>query len=65
MDCKLITTPVHPTCNLSKDNKSSMVDQMEYRGLIHSLLYLTASRPDIFTVYGCVLDSNQILEKLT
>ena len=40
-------TPMHPTCILEKDEVSMKVDQKLYRGMIRSLLYLTASRPDI------------------
>jgi len=40
-----------PVCYLDLDEKGTSVDQTKYRGLIGSLLYLTASRPDImFTV---------------
>src|SRR3954469_16452290 len=47
-------TPMHPTCVLGKDEVSKKVDQKLYRGMIGSLLYLTASRPDIlFSVCLC------------
>ena len=35
------------TCKLDMDKKDKKVDQKLYRGMIGSLLYLTASRPDI------------------
>ena len=35
------------TCMLEKDENGKKVDQKLYRGMIGSLLYLTASRPDI------------------
>ena len=42
------------TCKLDKDEKGKKVDQKLYRGIIGSLLYLTASRPDImFSVCTC------------
>jgi len=45
---------MHPTCTLSKEDTGSKVDQKLYRGIIGSLLYLTASRPDIlFNVCLC------------
>ena len=45
---------MHPTCTLSKEDQGSKVDQKLYRGMIGSLLYLTASRPDIlFNVCLC------------
>ncbi|KAK2367888.1 putative mitochondrial protein [Trifolium repens] len=46
-DCKPMTTPMHPTSSLNKEEIGSKVDQKLYRGMIGSLLYLTASRPDI------------------
>src|SRR3954462_8744476 len=38
---------MHPSCIVGKDEVSKKVDQKIYRGMIGSLLYLTASRPDI------------------
>jgi len=39
---------------LDKDEKGKEVDIKNYRAMIGSLLYLTASRPDImFSVYLC------------
>jgi len=38
---------MHPTCILSKEDTGIKVDQKLYRGMIGSLLYLTASRPNI------------------
>ncbi|KAK2374267.1 putative mitochondrial protein [Trifolium repens] len=46
-DCKIMSTPMHPSSSLSKEEIGSKVDQKLYRGMIGSLLYLTASRPDI------------------
>ncbi|KAK2389835.1 hypothetical protein QL285_063397 [Trifolium repens] len=45
---------MHPTSSLSKEDSEGKVDQKLYRGMIGSLLYLTASRPDIlFSVCLC------------
>ena len=53
-DCKEMNTPMHPTYTLSKEDQGSKVDQKLYRGMIGSLLYLTASIPDIlFSVCLC------------
>ncbi|KAK2429156.1 hypothetical protein QL285_027616 [Trifolium repens] len=46
-DCKTMATSMHPTSSLSKEEIGSKVDQKLYRGMIGSLFYLTASRPDI------------------
>jgi len=53
-ECKVMNTPMHPTCTLSKEDTGSKVDQKLYRGMIGSLLYLTASRPyTLFNVCLC------------
>ena len=47
-------TPMSTTLKLDKDEKGKSVDQSLYRSIIGSLLYLTASRPDIcFSVGLC------------
>ena len=65
VDCKLTTTHMHLTCNLSIDDSSNKVDQKVYKCMIGSILYLTASRRDtLFSVcYEHV--SNLFLKKLT
>jgi len=45
--CKEASTPISTSCYLDLDEKGIIVDQTKYRGLIGSLLYLTASRPNI------------------
>lgn len=45
--CKMSKTLIHPTCILEKDEVSAKVEHKIYRGMIGSLLYLTAFRPDI------------------
>jgi len=53
-DSKEIDTPIATTTKLDIDEPGSSVDQKLYRGMIGSLLYLTASRPDIvFSVGLC------------
>ncbi|KAH9680653.1 Integrase catalytic domain-containing protein [Citrus sinensis] len=48
------TTPMSTTIKLDKEEKGKEVDIKTYRGMIGSLLYLTASRPDImFSVCLC------------
>ncbi|KAK2968267.1 hypothetical protein RJ640_019329 [Escallonia rubra] len=47
-------TPISPSVNLIKDENGKDVDSKLFRGMIGSLLYLTASRPDImFSVCIC------------
>jgi hypothetical protein len=45
--CKLIKTPMPTNGHLDLDEGGNPVDQTLYRSMIDSLLYLTASRPDI------------------
>ncbi|CAM8956709.1 unnamed protein product [Rhodiola kirilowii] len=42
-----MATPISPSDSLGRDESSPKVDQTLYKGIIGSLLYLTASRPDI------------------
>jgi hypothetical protein len=44
---KAMTTPMSMTIALDADEEGEHVDQKEYRSMIGSLLYLTATRPDI------------------
>ncbi|XP_070034888.1 uncharacterized protein [Nicotiana tomentosiformis] len=54
MDSKEIDTPIATTTKLDIDEPDLSVDQKLYRGMIDSLLYLTASRHDIvFSVGLC------------
>jgi hypothetical protein len=53
-DCKSIKTPMPTNGHLDLDEGGKSVDQKLYRYMIGSLLYLTASRPDImFSVCMC------------
>jgi len=45
---------MHPITSLGLDKESNLVDNIEYREMIESLLYLTKSRPNIMhNVYLC------------
>nr|XP_016498269.1 PREDICTED: uncharacterized mitochondrial protein AtMg00810-like [Nicotiana tabacum] len=46
-NAKPIGTPMSPTTTIEGDKNRKSVDEIIYRGMIGSLLYLTASRPDI------------------
>ncbi|WVZ84222.1 hypothetical protein U9M48_031276 [Paspalum notatum var. saurae] len=53
-DSKPMTTPMGTNMVLDADEDGEAVDQKEFRGMIGSLLYLTATRPDIqFVVCLC------------
>ena len=46
-DCKPVSAPISTSVKVGKDEGSKKVDDSMYRSLIGSLLYLTASVPDI------------------
>eukprot|EP00253_Pinus_taeda_P032099 PITA_32099 len=46
-DCKPATTPMEPGLKLSAQSSSPPVDETLFRQLVGSLIYLTATRPDI------------------
>ena len=53
-DAKAISTPMGTNSNLDSDATGNMVYQKLYQSMIRSLLYVTASRPDIiFSVCMC------------
>jgi hypothetical protein len=53
-DSKPLLTPMSTTTTLDADEDGGPVDQKEYRSMIGSLLYFTATRPDIqFSVCLC------------
>ncbi|GKB78213.1 hypothetical protein Tco_0945108 [Tanacetum coccineum] len=54
-DSKLIKTPMSSETKLTQDEDGESIDDTNYHGMIGSLLYLTASRPNImFSVCLCV-----------
>jgi ABC-type phosphate/phosphonate transport system permease subunit len=53
-DSKAMTTPMSTTTALEADEEGEHLDQNEYRNMIRSLLYLTATSTDIqFSVCLC------------
>jgi hypothetical protein len=46
-ELKPVSTPMSSVASLGPDEDGESVDQREYRSMIGSLLYLTATRPDI------------------
>nr|CAN79692.1 hypothetical protein VITISV_030995 [Vitis vinifera] len=49
-EAKVMKTPMSSSIKLDKDEKGKSIDSTMYRGMIGSLLYLTASRPDIMYI---------------
>jgi hypothetical protein len=53
-DAKGNSTPIRTNGSLDSDTSGNMVEQKMYRSMIGSLLYVTASRPDVmFSVCMC------------
>ncbi|KAL8148697.1 hypothetical protein AgCh_005889 [Apium graveolens] len=56
VDCSPASTHMSTVIKLDEDKKDKSVDITSYRGMIESLLYLTASRQDImFTICLCAI----------
>ncbi len=53
-ECKPVSTLMVTGYKLSNDNESTEVDTNLYRSMIGSLLYVTASRPDVMHAVGLV-----------
>ncbi|XP_070045154.1 uncharacterized mitochondrial protein AtMg00810-like [Nicotiana tomentosiformis] len=53
---KVIDTLIATATRLDIDKPGSLINQTMYRGVIGSLLYLTASRPDIVFSVGYLVD---------
>jgi len=58
--CKDASTPMSTSCYMDVDTTGIAVDESKYRGLIGSLLYLTAVDQMLCLQYASVLDSNPI-----
>lgn len=46
-NCKAVETPIASNCKVSKEDGAPKAASSNYRSIIDSLLYLTASRPDL------------------
>jgi hypothetical protein len=62
-DSKAMATPMSTTTALDADEEGEHVDQKEYRNMIGSLLYLTATRPDI--QFSSVRSFSRVFEDFT
>ena len=52
-EAKTMKTPMSSSIKLDKDEKGKPIDSTMYRGIIGSLLYLIASRPNIMYSVRC------------
>lgn len=58
-----MATPMHPSMVIDEDEKGNDTSKNKYRGMIGSLLYLIASRPDIVFVV-CLCEKFQSCPKI-
>lgn len=61
---KVIVTPMSTLCNINKDKSGKRFEEINYRSIIGSLIYLNASRPNIMFVvymYACFQSSQKEL----
>nr|GFA16840.1 uncharacterized mitochondrial protein AtMg00810-like [Tanacetum cinerariifolium] len=63
--CDPVDTPMVEKSKLDEDKEGKAIDQSHYRGMIGTLLYLTASRPDLQLLNACVPDIRLGLPKNT
>lgn len=49
-NCKPVNTPIVPGTKLSKNDEGAVVNSTLYKQLVGSLMYLTATRPNIMFV---------------
>ncbi|XP_050908121.1 uncharacterized mitochondrial protein AtMg00810 [Lathyrus oleraceus] len=53
-NCSSVTNPIVPGCKLTKDAGGLKVDATTYKQMVGSLMYLTATRPDLVYVVSLV-----------
>ncbi|GKG04600.1 hypothetical protein Tco_0314987, partial [Tanacetum coccineum] len=64
--CDPVDTPMVEKSKLDKDKEGKAIDPSHYHGMIGTLLYLTASRPETYNFpYACVPDIRLDLPKST
>nr|GFD46686.1 uncharacterized mitochondrial protein AtMg00810-like [Tanacetum cinerariifolium] len=62
--CDLVDTPMVEKSKLDEDRERKAMDPSHYRGMIGTLLYLTASRPDLqFAICMCARYQARHIEK--
>ncbi|GKD52367.1 retrovirus-related pol polyprotein from transposon TNT 1-94, partial [Tanacetum coccineum] len=62
--CDPVDIPMVERLKLDEDPNETLVDLTRYRGIVGSLMYLTASRPDLlFDVYMCARYQAKPIEK--
>lgn len=54
MESNLVGSPIVPSFKVSKEETSVTVDETYYKQLVGSLMYLTATRPDMMFVISLI-----------
>ena len=60
LNCKRVVSPIATGTKLSKDNDGSKIDPTMYKRLVGSLMYLTATRPDIMFAVSLISNRQRI-----
>ncbi|GJW89897.1 hypothetical protein Tco_0167450 [Tanacetum coccineum] len=59
-----VDTPIVEKSKLDEDTQGKVVDPTHYRGMVGTLMYLTASRPDLtFVIFMCARNQEKPTEK--
>ncbi|GAA0175604.1 transmembrane signal receptor [Lithospermum erythrorhizon] len=63
IDCNSVSRPIVPSTKLNKDPDGELVDETYFKQMVGSLMYLTATRPDL--VYAVSLLSRYMVRPTT
>nr|GFC69486.1 hypothetical protein [Tanacetum cinerariifolium] len=59
--CDSIDTPMMDRLKLDEEPLGILVDHTRFHSMVSSLMYLTASKPDLVLLFACVLDTAMAL----
>ncbi|GAA0168387.1 transmembrane signal receptor [Lithospermum erythrorhizon] len=54
MECNSVNNPIAPTVKIDKDPQGNAVDKTLFKQIVGSLMYLTATRPDLIFVTSLI-----------
>lgn len=52
-DCNEVKNPIIPGCRLHRDREGEEIDDRLYKQLVGSLMYFTATKPDMMFIHAC------------
>ncbi|CAL9019313.1 unnamed protein product, partial [Prunus brigantina] len=61
-DCNYVQNPIVPCCKLTKDEEGVRVDNILYKQIVGSLMYLSTTRPNMMFVVSLI---NRFMEAPT